>query len=114
MLEVYRAYGDYRTMMDLTEKIIAGAIAPPATPRLAWGARRSIQPAVCPKTYDGAFAEHSGVDPNDAARWRLPRRSGWSRRASTGRGRGEVFEAKVEDRLAGPVFVTDCPASITR
>ena len=27
MLEVYQAYGDYRTMMDLTEKIIVDAIA---------------------------------------------------------------------------------------
>lgn len=26
--------------------------------------------------------------------------------------KSEVFEAKVEDRLAGPVFVTDYPASI--
>ncbi len=51
MLEVYQAYGDYRTMMDLTEKIIADAIlATGGRARLAWGdAEIDFSPAVCAK-----------------------------------------------------------------
>ena len=38
MLEVYQAYGDYRSMMDLTEKLIVEAIAASGQGlRLAWG-----------------------------------------------------------------------------
>src|SRR5580658_4750206 len=38
MLELYQAYGDYRAMMDLTEKIIVDAIAATGQPlKLTWG-----------------------------------------------------------------------------
>ena len=60
------------------------------------------------------FAEHAGVDPHDAdAVQSLARRIGLD---SAGKHpdvvKNEIFEEKVEDALAGPIFVLDYPASI--
>ena len=69
MLEVYQAYGDYRTMMDLTEKLIVEAIQR-HRPGLAaaWGEQTiDFTPPFARKTYDELFAEHTGVAPDDAA-----------------------------------------------
>lgn len=116
MLEVYQAYGDYRTMMDLTEKIVADAIrATGQETRLAWGdAEIDFSLPFARKTYDEAFEEHTGVDPHDAAAVAaLAEKIGLE---PAGKHpdvvKSEVFEAKVEDRLTGPVFITDYPASI--
>ena len=51
MLEVYQAYGDYRSMMDLTEKLIVEAIrATGQGLKLPWGdARDRLHPALCPE-----------------------------------------------------------------
>ncbi len=60
------------------------------------------------------IAEHAGVDPQDAAALtRLAQSLGLD---TAGKHpdviKNEVFEARVEDALAGPVFVLDYPASI--
>lgn len=118
MLEVYEAYGDYNSMMDLTEACIVDAIK-------AIGEEGSyvrpwkddtidFTPPFARKTYDELFAEHAGVDPQDpAAVANLAAEIGFD---IEGRHpdvvKNEVFEAKVEDALVGPVFVTDYPASI--
>ena len=49
MLEVYQAYGDYRSMMDLTEKLIVEAIrATGQGMKLPWGdAEIDFTPALC-------------------------------------------------------------------
>ena len=66
------------------------------------------------KTYNELFAEHAGIDPDDAAAVKaLAETLGLdvtSKHADVIK--SEVFEEKVEDSLAGPVFVTDYPASI--
>ena len=130
MLEVYQAYGDYRSMMDLTEACICeaiGAIADRggqeaggrgqsnADYKLPWGeAVIDFSPPFARKTYDELFAEHTGVDPHDAAAVvKLAEQIGFD---TAGRHadviKNEVFEERVEDALIGPVFVTDYPASI--
>ncbi|MEM6328868.1 MAG: amino acid--tRNA ligase-related protein, partial [Planctomycetota bacterium] len=143
MLEVYQAYGNYESMMDLTEAIICDAIrevgsgqwaagsSPPragssptaaATPtaeatnyKLPWGdGAIDFTPPFARKTYDELFAQHTGVDPADPeAVARFAASIGLD---TAGKHpdvvKNEVFEAKVEDALAGPVFVTDYPASI--
>jgi lysyl-tRNA synthetase class 2 len=129
MLEVYEAYGDYNTMMDLTEACITGAIkamtaeCPHATGppkgegqfKLPWkDGTIDFTPPFARKTYDELFAEHTGVDPNDRmAVAKLSAEIGFD---TEGRHpdviKNEVFEAKVEDALVGPVFVMDYPASI--
>ena len=65
MLEVYQAYGDYETMMDLTEKIIVDAIEAIGAGRSSCrGASKQIDftPPFARKTYDELFPEHTGVD----------------------------------------------------
>ena len=117
MMEAYQAYGDYHTMMDLTEALIVGAIdAIGGDYRSVPGASTTIDftPPWPRRTYAELLAEHAGVDPADDAavqaraggRGSPPRartRTSWS---------SEVFEEVVEDRLDGPMFVTDYPAAI--
>jgi len=153
MLEVYQAYGNYETMMELTEKLIVEAVhaagqgkkgtGPFCAPRkkgtgpfcakhaagrsgkrvpspfselkLTWGeAEIDFTPPFARKTYDDLFREHTGVDPADAAAVAECAKS--IDLQPVGKHpdvvKSEIFEAKVEDALAGPVFVLDYPASI--
>ena len=116
MLEVYQAYGNYETMMDLTEKIIAGAIQAIGAPyRLPWGESEiNFTPPFARKTYHELFQEHAGVAPDDAAAVAALAKSLGLETANRHPDviKSEVFEAQVEDALAGPVFVIDYPASI--
>jgi lysyl-tRNA synthetase class 2 len=116
MLELYQAYGDYRSMMDLTEKIIVDAIGASGQGlQLPWGEKTiDFTPPFARRTYDELFLEHTGVDPADAAAVeRLAQTIGLETRGKHADVvKSEVFEAKVEDSLMGPVFVIDYPASI--
>ena len=116
MLEVYQAYGDYRSMMDLTEKLIVDAIRAIGKPfKLPWGeATIDFTPPFARKTYDELFEEHTGVSPDDQAGVkRLADEIGFD---TAGKHpdviKSFVFEQRVEDKLTGPVFVLDYPASI--
>jgi lysyl-tRNA synthetase class 2 len=116
MLEVYQALGDYRSMMDLTEAIVADAIeAIDGNFKRPWGGSViDFSPPFDRKTYDELFAEHTGVDPQDAAAVaKLAASIGFD---TAGKHpdviKSEVFEEKVEDALVGPIFVIDYPASI--
>ncbi|MFZ5829452.1 MAG: lysine--tRNA ligase [Planctomycetota bacterium] len=116
MLEAYQAYGDYRSMMDLTEKLIVGAIqASGQGMKLPWGEREiDFTPPFARKTYNELFREHIGVDPLDPAAVAAAARDIGLETAGKHPDvvKSEVFEAKVEDQLMGPVFVMDYPASI--
>ncbi len=59
MLEVYQAYGDYGTMMELTEALIVHAIAATGQqPKLEWGDRViDFTPPFARHTYDELFAQ---------------------------------------------------------
>ena len=139
MMEVYQAYGNYESMMDLTEAVIvnaakevakaSGGSHPPgdADLKLPWGEETiDFSPPWPRKTYGELFAEHAGCDMSDAAAVKSKARE------LAGQGRitqefiarldteemhpdvivNEVFEATVEDHLQGPIFVIDYPASI--
>lgn len=116
MLEVYQAFGNYESMMDLTEKIIAGAIQAIGSPyRLPWGDKEiDFTPPLARKTYNELFREHTGVAPEDAAAVAELAKSLGLETANRHPDviKNDVFEAKVEDALVGPVFVIDYPASI--
>ncbi|HEY5313994.1 MAG TPA: lysine--tRNA ligase [Pirellulales bacterium] len=116
MLEVYQAYGDYRSMMDLTENLLVEAVRATGQPlTLAWGERTiDFTPPFARRTYDELFEEHTGIAAADSERIKkLAVEIGFE---TAGKHpdviKSEVFEERVEDRLAGPVFVIDYPASI--
>lgn len=116
MLEVYQAYGDYRTMMELTERCILDAIDATGQPRrLPYGDTtvdfRSPFPQ---RSYHELFIEHTDVDPADEPSVaKLATDLGLD---TTGKHpdiiKNDVFELQVEDKLVGPLFVIDYPASI--
>ena len=116
MLEVYQAYGDYLSMMDLCEKLIVEAVrATGQDLKLSWGEKTiDFSPPFARKSYDELFAEYTGVSPDDAARVkRLADEIGF---VTAGKDadviKSYVFEEKVEDQLTGPIFVYDYPAAI--
>ena len=116
MLEAYQAYGNYETMMDLTERIIVEAIqATGQSLKLPWGEKEiDFTPPFQRRTYDDLFREHTGVDPDDAAAVKaFAEKIGFETKGKHPDViKSEVFEEKVEDSLVGPIFVIDYPASI--
>jgi len=116
MLEVYQAYGNYETMMELTEKLIVDAIhAIGDHYQVEWhGKTIDFTPPFQRMSYDELFAKHVGVDADDhEAIRRIAAEIGFD---TAGRDpdliKSDVFEEKVEDQLQGPIFVIDYPASI--
>ena len=124
MLEAYQAYADYNDFMQLTQEMIRVAAE-----AVLGGAQLTYQG----ETYDlagdwprlsmeDAVAEHNpGVDaallrdPGYLLEWRArlglagdpPANAGWGKLLA------ELFDRTVEDKLAGPVFITAHPAEIS-
>lgn len=116
MLEVYQAFGNYETMMDLTEAVICNAIkALDGNYVRPWGEKQiDFTPPFQRRTYDDLFREYAGVDPQDTAGVKaLADKIGFdTANKHPDVIKSEVFEEKVEDALVGPIFVTDYPSSI--
>jgi lysyl-tRNA synthetase class 2 len=116
MLEVYQAFGNYESMMDLTEAIISNALKAIGAPDvIPWGDLQiNLSTPFKRRTYAELLAEHTGVDPNESAGLAAYARSIGLETVGKHSDviKSEVFEAKVEDALVGPIFVTDYPASI--
>jgi lysyl-tRNA synthetase class 2 len=103
-------------MMELTQQIILDALAATGQGyQIPWGERTiDFTPPFARKTYDELFAEHTGIAPDDE---RGVRRLALEIGFETANKhpdviKSEVFEERVEDALAGPIFVLDYPASI--
>src|SRR3954469_18802742 len=116
MLEAYQAYGDYRSMMDLTEACIVGAIQATGQPLvLNWGDKTiDFTPPFARKSYDELFKEVLGIDATDAAAVTILAKTVGLETAGKHPDvlKSEVFETAVEKELVGPIFVLDYPASI--
>lgn len=126
MLELYQAYGDYRTMMDLTESLIVACVdALDGSRQLAYGDKTiNFAPPWQRLAYGDAFREHVGVDMLDhAAVWNVAPSKGVSTQILDAQKQPvgtkdhdvvvhELFEHCVEHKLAGPVFVHDYPAGL--
>lgn len=116
MLEVYQAYGDYRTMMDLTERIVLEAIeAVGGGYQFPWAdGVIDFSPPFQRRTYSELFEEHTGIPANDTQRIaQLASKLDLSpENKHPDVVKSEVFEAVVEPQLQGPIFVLDYPASI--
>ena len=116
MLEAYEAYGDYVSMMDLTEAIIRDAAKVAGTPAtVQWmGHEIDLSKPFRRVKYDDLLREVVGCDPTDPASITA---------AASSRGidtagrhpdviKSELFEATCESTLSAPTFVIDYPAAI--
>jgi lysyl-tRNA synthetase class 2 len=116
MLEAYQAYGDYQTMMDLTESLISGAIDAigGGYQRQYDGKTVDFTPPFERATYADLFASATNIDPaDDAAVTAYAQKLGLeTANKHPDIIRNEIFEEKVEDTLTGPIFVIDYPASM--
>jgi lysyl-tRNA synthetase, class II len=116
MLEAYEAYGDYGTMMDLTEAILVEAAAAAGTPaRFEFlGHQVDLTPPFRRAKYDDLLREVAGCDPADPAS--VAAAAARHGLETAGRHpdvvKSELFEATVEKTLSGPVFVIDYPAAV--
>ncbi|MDX1970490.1 MAG: lysine--tRNA ligase, partial [Planctomycetaceae bacterium] len=116
MIELYQAYGNYETMMDLAEKIISqAALAANGVTVVPWGDKTiDFTPPFQRAKYGDLFREHAGCDMHDANAVALKAQE---LKIPTANRHpdvivNDVFEATVEDALIGPVFVIDYPASM--
>ena len=116
MLEAYEAYGDYGTMMDLTEAILVAAARAAGTPeRFEWmGHTVNLAPPFRRAKYDDLLRETTGCDPTDPAS--VAAVAAGHGIETAGRHpdvvKSDLFEATVEKTLSGPVFVIDYPAAV--
>jgi lysyl-tRNA synthetase, class II len=115
MMELYQAYGDYHSMMDLTQEMITACVeALGGGLQLAFGEHIIDFSRWERKTYSELFAEHVGVAMHDAD---AVRQKAESEGFPTAGKHPDVvishlFEEHVEDKLIGPAFVYDYPASL--
>lgn len=136
MIEIYQAYGDYRSMMDLTEAIVTNAVRAvlaqsgqenPDRLVLPWGDDEiDFTPPWPRRTYAELFAEHAGCEVTDLEAVKAKARSeaehGSIKREFIEQMEAghihpdvivnEVFEAAVEHKLTGPLFCIDYPAAM--
>ncbi len=116
MMELYEAYADYRSMMDLTEGLVVRCVE-----MLGGGMRLPYGDKTVDFTspwkrekYADLFLEHAGValDDDEGVR-RVAEGMGFP---TAGKHHDVVvhflFEEKVEKHLTGPVFVYDYPAGL--
>jgi lysyl-tRNA synthetase class 2 len=116
MMELYQAYADYRSMMDLTEGLIVACVdALGGGRKLRYGEHEiDFSPPWQRARYPDLFREHVGVamDDLDGVRQRA------EAAGLTAAGKDhdvlvhQLFEMHVEDKLVGPVFVYDYPAAL--
>lgn len=117
MLELYQAYGDYRSMMDLTEGMVAACIrAIDGEFRRPYGdSTVDFTPPWPRLKYADLFREHVGVAMADFDAVRAKATSAHVEKVASKDHDvlvHELFEHFVEDKLVGPAFVCDYPAAL--
>jgi lysyl-tRNA synthetase class 2 len=116
MLELYQAYGDYRTMMDLTEGLIVACVrCLGGGLQLPYGEQTvDYTPPWKRARYADLFREHVGVPMEDTEGVRKAAEQTGFPAANKHPDVvvHHLFEEKVEEKLTGPVFVHDYPASL--
>ena len=126
MLELYRAYSDYRGMMDLTEGLIVACVDALGGGRAVPFGEHTVnfEPPWQRLKYGDLFRQHVGCEMSDEVAVRAAARAeDIPTEVEVGKGGPrvpkahdvlvqELFEGLVEDKLVGPVFVHDYPASL--
>jgi lysyl-tRNA synthetase class 2 len=116
MLELYQAYGDYRSMMDLTEGVIVACVDALGGGRKRKFGEKEIDftPPWQRACYADLFHTHVGVRMDDEAGVRNAATA--NQIVAAGKHHDvlvhQLFEHCVEDKLTGPVFVYDYPAAL--
>jgi lysyl-tRNA synthetase, class II len=116
MLELYQAYGDYRSMMDLTEGVIVACVDALGGGRKRKFGEKEIDftPPWQRASYAELFQTHVGARMDDEAGVRNAAAA--NQIPTVGKHHDvlvhHLFEHRVEDKLAGPVFVYDYPAAL--
>ncbi len=123
LMETYQAFGDYYSMMDLSEEIIMNAIK--ATGRevvegqpviLPWeDGTINFTPPFARRKYHDLVDEFAGIDSHDPAAVKAKALELGIEDVDVKHPDvilNDVFEATVEDNLVDPTFVYDYPASI--
>jgi lysyl-tRNA synthetase class 2 len=116
MIELYQAYGDYETMMELTEAVFVNAItALDGKMQRPWGEKTvDYMPPWPRKKYADLFREYAHCDLSDAGA--VAEVAHRHHIQTAGKHPdvivNDVFEETVERHLAGPVFVIDYPAAM--
>jgi lysyl-tRNA synthetase, class II len=126
MMELYQAYGNYETMMDLTERLVVACVDALGDGRqLPYGEQTvDFTPPWQRARYADLFREHVGVamDDHEAVRRRATesevplelkdKKTGLLTTKEHDVLVHELFEHHVEHSLSGPVFVYDYPAAL--
>jgi lysyl-tRNA synthetase class 2 len=126
MLELYQAYGNYETMMGLTEGLVVACVeCLGAGMKLPYGdATIDFTPPWQRRSYAELFQKHVGASIDDVDGVRAKAQTAKIplelKDAKTGAVTPkdhdvlvhELFEHYVENKLAGPVFVYDYPAKL--
>jgi lysyl-tRNA synthetase class 2 len=116
MMELYQAYGNYETMMELTEGLIVACVDCLGGGRvLKWGDKTiDFTPPWSRPKYGDLFREHVGVAMNDEAGVKAAAQQ--NHIDIKGKHHDvlvhELFEHKVEHKVVGPAFVHDYPAAL--
>jgi lysyl-tRNA synthetase class 2 len=119
MLEAYQAYGDYETMMDLSQALIReAALAVRGSLRFEYQGREVDLESEWPRRamldlVSEAAGETVTLDRGDLGV--LAERNGIEVEPSWGPGKlvYQLYEKLVEDELWGPIFVTDVPREVS-
>jgi len=116
MLEAYQAYGNYEDMMELTESLIMHLIG---VVRRLPGVQmcETLRQAASPwprRRYADLLREYADVDLRDAEAIRARARALGLQMQSEHKDvvAEQIFEAAVEPRLRGPIFVTHYPLAV--
>jgi len=116
MIELYQAYGDYETMMELTEVVFFNAIQVlDGSLQRPWGEKTvDYTPPWPRRKYADLFREYAHCDLSDAAAVAEVAQRHHIQTAGKHPDViiNDVFEEVVERHLAGPVFVIDYPAAM--
>lgn len=121
MLEFYQAYADYNDLISLTQEMLAFVSGRVLGDTRVKVGDDTVDFAAAPErmTMSEAVMQYSGLSEaelGDEARLREYLKScNMATEASWGRGKliSEVFEAKVEERLLRPTYITEYPAEIS-
>ncbi|HPS75517.1 MAG TPA: lysine--tRNA ligase [Oscillospiraceae bacterium] len=121
-VELYEAYGDLYTMMDLFEELLSGAARDIlGTYALEWqGERLDLTPGWRRMTMAEAVKEYAGIDfmaiGDDAGAVAAAKSAGvdlTKKEPTWGNALYETFDQKVEERLIQPTFITSHPVDVS-